>query len=86
MQILGSIFREIERIMRFGMISSHWSLKSRSSQRAYVKVWVIQTAFHYSPVVLYPVHVNETHVVAELTILLLWRIWWYVLSDKYLHI
>jgi hypothetical protein len=46
----------------------HWLLQSCNSQYVYVKVHVIQTALTYSSNMLQPIPVNETHVIAKLTV------------------
>jgi len=49
-------------------MSPHWSLKSRNSQNPYGEVHVVvPVALTYSSVVLLPIHVNETRIIAEIT-------------------
>jgi hypothetical protein len=48
--------------------SSRWMLKLCYSQRACVKVCVIETALTYLSVVLYSAHVNAKGVIAEPTV------------------
>ena len=50
----------------FGAISLHWSLKLRNSLHAYAEVRLLQEVFTVSPIPLWPIWVQETHVISEL--------------------
>jgi hypothetical protein len=51
-----------------GMISSHWWLKSCNSQHAHAEVHIMQTVFTYPLITLQAIHINETPVMAQLTL------------------